>query len=172
MKVLNLIEKRFGRLLVIARVENDKFGHSKWLCKCDCGNEVVVLGDNLKKTNHSKSCGCYHREKARKANTTHGYTKGRNRPRVYRVWQNMKTRCYNPESKDAKLYKERGIIVHEEWIMDFEAFYKYVAQLEHFNEEGYSLDRIDSNGNYAPGNLRWATALEQRHNQRRCGKVI
>ena len=60
-KVIDLRGQKFGRLTVIERTENNKFGHSRWLCKCECGNEVVVLGGDLK-SGHSQSCGCSRNE--------------------------------------------------------------------------------------------------------------
>ena len=79
----------------------------------------------------------------------------------------MKQRCNNPNHKGYKDYGGRGIKVFEDWEEDFQAFYDYVSKLEHFNEDGYTLDRIDNDKGYEPGNIRWATHSEQRMNQRR-----
>ena len=79
----------------------------------------------------------------------------------------MKNRCFNPKSLKYKDYGGRGITVCEEWRNDFIKYYEYVSKLPHFNEKGYSIDRINDNGNYEPGNVRWATAKEQANNTRR-----
>lgn len=86
--------------------------------------------------------------------------------KIYSVWENMKTRCFNIKSKDYPGYGARGITVCPEWKNDFQAFYDCVSQLAHFGEAGYSLDRIDNDGNYEPGNVRWTTAKEQANNRR------
>lgn len=78
----------------------------------------------------------------------------------------MKKRCYNPKDEHFKYWGARGIAVCDEWLQSFQAFYDYVSQLPHFGEKGYTLDRINNDGNYEPGNVRWATAKEQIHNRR------
>lgn len=87
--------------------------------------------------------------------------------RIYRIWAGIKTRCFNLNYLGYKDYGGRGIKMFEGWIHDFQSFYEYVSKLENFGKEGYSLDRIDNNGNYEPGNLRWATKKEQQRNTRR-----
>ena len=130
-----------------------------WLCKCDCGTEKLV---NEYKLSHglTTSCGCFRSESVSKRMKTHGISHSG----IYREWQHMKRRCLSDaECKDR--YYDRGIKVCDEWNLDFEAFYEYVSKLEHFNEKGYSLDRIDNDGNYEPGNVRWATVKEQARNR-------
>ena len=85
--------------------------------------------------------------------------------KIYNCWNRMKRRCLNPKNKDFKHYGGRGITVCEEW-KDFQKFYEYVSQLPHFGEKGYSIDRIDVNGNYEPGNVRWADKYTQSRNRR------
>lgn len=87
--------------------------------------------------------------------------------KIYKVWKKIKYRCLNPNSREYKYYGARGITIAEEWKEDFQAFYNYVSQLPHFGEEGYSLDRINNDGNYEPGNLRYATPKEQARNTRK-----
>ena len=158
MKVIDLTGQKFGRLTVISRAENDKNKHPRWLCRCDCGNTCVVLGENLR-SGHTRSCGCWSRERS----TTHGM-KG---TPIYKKWRGIKDRCFNPNNKQFKDYGGRGIYMFPEWIDDFQKFYEYVSKLPHFGEEGYTLDRIDNNGNYEPDNLRFTDRKTQSRNTRR-----
>ena len=91
---------------------------------------------------------------------------GKRYEKIWHVWQGMKKRCYYKKHKDYKNYGGRGITVCDEWKNDFQTFYDYVSQLQHYGEVGYSLDRINTNSNYEPGNVRWATSKEQRNNRR------
>lgn len=88
----------------------------------------------------------------------------------YRRWKNIKTRCLCKSDPHYSRWGGRGISLYEPWQNDFMAFYDYVSKLEHFGEEGYSLDRIDNDGNYEPGNLRWATLTTQSRNTRNAHK--
>lgn len=153
-------DDRFGKLTVIKRDETRTDNRRYYICKCDCGTiksvrESALLG------RHEKSCGCSQHEIS--PNKTHGLSK----TKVYRNWQDMRKRCFNPKRKEYANYGGRGITVCDEWAGSdgFAAFYEYVSKLEHFGEEGYSLDRINVNGNYEPGNVRWATDEEQANNK-------
>lgn len=157
-----MVGKKYNRLTILSREPNNAHGQAMWLCKCDCGNVIVANGCNIR-NNHTQSCGCLVSERTIARSTTHGKT---NSKFMY-SWQQMKQRCHNPNNHKYYLYGARGIAVCEEWRNSFEAFYNYVSKLPHFDEPGYSLDRINNNGNYEPGNVRWATALEQAHNKRR-----
>ena len=86
--------------------------------------------------------------------------------KIHQTWSRIKQRCTDLNFTGYEYYGGRGITVCDEWKGDFLAFYNYVSKLEHFGEEGYSLDRINVNGNYEPGNVRWATAKEQARNKR------
>lgn len=94
-------------------------------------------------------------------------THGMRHTKIYHVWQSMKDRCNNSKNKRYVDWGARGIRVCDEWQDSFQKFYDHVSQLPHFAEEGYSLDRINNDGNYEPGNVRWATAKEQNQNQRK-----
>lgn len=157
-KFKDLTGMRFGRLLVIKRAENDKQGRCRWYCLCSCGTEVVVASTNLIE-NRTRSCGCL-------KNEGNHITHGMRHSEIYDTWRHIKSRCFNPNCKDYKNYGDRGITMHEPWIRDFQLFYDYVSQLEHFGEQGTTLDRIDNDGNYEPGNLRWSDRKTQRRNQR------
>ena len=152
----------FGRLTALERVENDKHGKARFKCRCSCGAEVIVRGYDLRSGN-TTSCGCLNREKTIERSTTHGMA----RTKIYNVWFHIKARCLNPNDKRYKDYGGRGITMFSEWIDSFQNFYSYVSKLEHFNEPGYSLDRIDNNRGYFPGNLRFANRKTQNRNQRK-----
>lgn len=170
LKVVDLTGQRFGRLTVLEMAEPyiSPKGQvqTMYLCRCDCGSIKTIRGYALKNGN-TKSCGCLVPELSKIANTKHGM---RN-TKLYREWAAMKTRCFNSNFKSFADYGGRGIIVCDEWKDDFQAFYNYVSKLPHFMEEGYSLDRINNDGNYEPRNVRWATVSQQNYNQRRTNKV-
>lgn len=153
----------FGRLTVLKRVENSKNGHARFLCRCDCGNETIVSGDDLKR-GHSQSCGCLNREKI--SNKKHGMTD----TKIYHTWKNMIGRCYNQKRPDFNFYGGRGIRVCERW-HEFSNFYEDVSQMENYGKPGYTLDRINVDDDYCPENCRWADRTTQTRNRRNTFKV-
>lgn len=162
MKFDDLTGQRFERLSVLKRDGSQIYPSGQkqtlYLCRCDCGKEIKVTRRNLMSGN-TKSCGCLRKE----LNTSHTMWGSK----VYKCWDNMRSRCLNPNATGYENWGGRGIKIHEPWIHSFDAFYQYVSNLEHFGEPGYSLDRVDNDGNYEPGNLRWATRSQQAFNQRR-----
>jgi hypothetical protein len=155
MKLLDLTGKKFGRFTVIKRTATEK-KHWRWLCRCDCGTEKIVDAGHLK-SSHSISCGCYKKERS----TKHGHA-GRETSE-YMAWKHAKDRCFNPNDKAYKNYGARGITMCAEWRDSFAAFFADVG----LRPSGLSLDRFpNNNGNYEPGNVRWATRSEQNRNQR------
>lgn len=161
-KFEDLTGNTYGRLTVISRADNDEYGHIMWKCLCECGETCTVLSNSLTRTDgkETRSCGCLHKEKLVERSTKHGKAG----EKIYYIWQKIISRCTNPDDKNYHNYGGRGITICEEWL-DFQNFYDYVSTLEHFGEKGYSLDRIDNNGNYEPSNVRWADSKTQQRNK-------
>lgn len=156
----DLTGKRFGRLIVIEFYDHNKYGQARWLCKCDCGNTTIVLGSCLR-SGSTSSCGCLWKERHREATATHGMSQSN----VYAEYRNMKNRCYNENAHNYKWYGGRGITMCDRWRDSINDFYDDVSTLPNFGEKGYSLDRIDNDGNYELDNVRWATSSEQCNNR-------
>lgn len=146
---------RFGRLKVIKREPSPS--RVRWRCRCACGRRCVVLALSLRKGTTS-SCGCLQVESARRANTTHGMSQ----TGEHRIWAAMKSRCTNRRLRQWKNYGGRGIRVCQEWMDSFEAFLLYVGPRP---SALHTIDRIDNDCGYEPGNVRWSTRTEQQRNK-------
>jgi len=148
----NLIGQRFTKLLVTGLAYTDERGNRVWECVCDCGGHI--LATTVKLRHRYKSCGCL---VGRHGPITHGKTG----TRVWNIWAGMLGRCYVKTSGSYRDYGARGITVCERW-KTFENFYVDMGD----PPDKHSIDRINNDGNYEPGNCRWATSKEQRANQR------
>lgn len=155
-KIVDRTGQRFGRLVAIELAGKSSLCHALWLCKCDCGNEKVVLNDSLQ-SGRTLSCGCYSVDINRELKTTHGLS----HTVEHSIWQSMIDRCYNKNANKYKNYGKRGISVCERWLEDFENFYEDMG----VRPDGLTLDRIDVNGNYCKENCRWATNDIQKDNR-------
>ena len=159
----DLTGKKFGRLTVLEYYGNDKYRRAKWVCKCDCGNIKIVRAEYLK-NGGIVSCGCYRKERIAECNTTHNLIE--NHRNTCCRYYNIISRCHDENDKRYDDYGGRGIKVCDRWRDDIRNFYDDVSKLEHFEEDGYSLDRIDNDGDYELNNVRWATIKEQNLNKR------
>jgi hypothetical protein len=158
----DLTGKKFGRLVVTGQAPSRGKG-TRWECVCDCGGNTIVFVSNLTR-GHTTSCGCWARESTKRRMTTHGRT----RTAEHDAWMEIKKRCTDENYKQRDDYGGRGISICEEWTNNFSAFLSHIGLRP---SPEHSVDRIDNDGNYEPGNVRWATRTTQNNNSRRNHKV-
>lgn len=152
-------EHRRSRVCLASRQKTQRV----WLCKCDCGSMCEVIPGEASR-GLTVSCGCYGRNRLGNANRTHQQGK----TPTWNSWRAMKSRCSSPTNSKFHHYSGRGITVCSRW-HHFEAFLEDMGERP---SKLHTLDRRDPDGNYEPGNCRWATWKEQRHNRRPEQKLL
>lgn len=163
---------RFDMLVTVERISGSG-ENTRWRCHCDCGSECVVSQRMLRRTTKiagAKSCGCFRKSPAFASHlsskmTRHGHCRkmqGTKRSPLWIVWMGIRQRCANPRNRAWSMYGGRGIVMCQRWMDSFEAFVEDMGS----RPPGTSIDRIDPNGHYEPGNCRWATDKEQGRNKR------
>jgi hypothetical protein len=151
---INLTGRQFGKWKVLGPAFKRR-GKTFWRCQCACGVVKPVNGRHLRSGESTQCRGCAHR--------THGATNGRTRTTEYVIWASMIARCHNEKNRAYARYGGRGIVVCGAWRQSFAAFLKDVGPRPSAN---HSLDRFpDNDGNYEPGNVRWATSKKQNRNR-------
>lgn len=162
-KALDLTGKKFGRLTAIGPVRRDEKKGYVWAFRCDCGNDYETFGHYVA-SGHNVSCGCRRLRSALR----HGHAPHRNETKTYRAWSQAKARCINPKNRVYSRYGGRGIKMCNAWLTSFDAFLGDMG----IAPVGLSLDRIDNNGDYEPGNCRWATRAQQMANKENSRSVM
>lgn len=163
MRPTDLTGQRFHRLEVVRKDITKHTGRVWWICKCDCGNTISTAGRYLT-DGDTKSCGCLNTEKA----TERVYKHGMAHSTEYRSWSAMVQRCTNPNTVAYKNYGGRGISVYEPWRTSFEKFFEYMGPKP---TSKHTLERIDNNVGYQPGNVMWATRTVQARNKRNSKQI-
>lgn len=153
-----------GRLTAVRYSHHDKHRAANWLFKCECGSDYIARPDQVRR-GVIVSCGCYREEKAAErtsARATHGHSSNGKLSSEYNSWRNMRDRCDNPANEMFQNYGGRGIKVCERWDNSFENFLADMGP----KQPGQTVDRIEVNGNYEPGNCRWLSHKDQMRNMR------
>lgn len=149
---------KIGRMTLLGRHREN--GISYWRCRCDCGNEKLARLADMRR-GRVVSCGCYHSDITRDRSVKHGYAPRKAQSPEFKIWMGMTRRCRNAADPKFARYGGRGITVCDAWAESFENFFRDMGERP---SPHHSIDRIDNDGNYEPGNCRWATASEQVRN--------
>ena len=153
----NLLGKTFGNLRVLRFIDTNKWGNTRWLCQCKCGNTKIVAAGNLKQG--TKSCGCLTLRKFIERSTIHGES---HRTVEYTAYKQSRGRCNNPNNPSYPRYGGRGI---KFLFANFQEFLTEVGRKPH---PEHSLNRINNDGHYEKGNVEWANRIQQNNNKCNC----
>lgn len=137
----------------------------RWLCECDCGNLIIVKGNSLR-SGHTRSCGCSTGKLIAERQTTHGMAKSDE----YRIYQGVKTRCYDKNHASYKDYGARGIDICKRWLGE-SGFENFFADMGKRPSSEYSIERKCNDTGYSKENCKWATRYEQNRNNRRNNNI-
>lgn len=162
---LEIAGQRFGRLVACNRTSHREHGQVLWECKCDCGSTVNVRSGNLRSGN-TQSCGCLQQESRAEASTRHGDARSGRHAVEYTAWWSMISRCKYPSTAAYPWYGGRGIKVCARWLGN-DGYEHFLEDMGRRPSDGWSIDRIDPDGDYEPTNCRW---LPMSENSRRASQ--
>lgn len=158
-RFINLTGQKFNMLTIVSFAGFDNGHRSRWNCKCECGNDKIITGYDIK-SGHSVSCGCFARMKVKNKMTTHGLRK---HP-LYNIWAGMKQRCNNFNSLAYKNYGGRGIKICKEWDDSFKNFYNWA--IKNGYNDNLTIERINNDDGYNPNNCKFIPFEDQAKNKR------
>jgi len=160
---IDITGQRFGWLTVIECTQRRTHRKPLWRVVCDCGQETEVTANHLR-TGNTVSCGCHKRKQLNRR--THGDASRHEKTGAYRSWKAMRNRCRYPSCAGFAYYGGKGITVCERW----DSYENFLADMGP-RPKGHSIERIDANGNYEPGNCIWLPTKQQRRTRRDSGQL-